>query len=203
VPFASLVLSLVITILFGIPAVAQDATPGATPVVAPAATPAVAAGATPTAGAAEILFVQSFTTGRLEPGAEAGAAILTLQGPVGETVYFSDRPERTAGTIALTQFLEILAQETAEPLNAALVIDRPEGDAVVVVELLDGTVDPAGTVIYDVLVLSESGAFGTDMTGTAELLTEVTGAMDFGSNHLFVDGACSPLDPRCCAVTCI
>ncbi len=67
-----------------------------------------------------------------------------------------------------------------------------------VVELLDGTVDPAGTVIYDVLVLSESGAFGTDMTGTAELLTEVTRAIDFGSNHLFVDGACNPWDPRGC-----
>ena len=67
-----------------------------------------------------------------------------------------------------------------------------------VVELLDGTVDPAGTVIYDVPVLSESGAFGTDMTGTAELITELTEAMDFGSNHLFVDGACSPWDPRGC-----
>jgi hypothetical protein len=181
------VLSLVVTILFGTSAAAQDATPGATPVAA-----------TPTAGAAEVLFVQSFTTGRLEPGADPGAAILTLQGPVGETVYFSDRPERTAGTIALTQFLEILAQETAEPLNAALVIDRPEGDAVVVVEVLGGTVDAAGTVTYDVVVLSDSGEFGTDMTGTAELLTEVTGAMDFGSNHLFVDGACSPWDPRGC-----
>ncbi len=194
VPTVPLALSLVVTILFGPPAMAQDATPGATPVVAPVAN---GADATPTAGAAEVLFVQSFTTGRLEPGAEPGAAILTLQGPVGETVYFSDRPERTAGTIALTEFLEVLAQEAADPLNAALVIDRPEGDAVVVVELLDGTVDASGTVIYDVLILSESGAFGTDMTGTAELLTEVTGAMDFGSNHLFVDGACSPLDPRC------
>jgi hypothetical protein len=190
VPCASLVLSLVVTILFGTSAAAQDATPGATPVAA--------AAATPTAGAAEILFVQSFTTGRLEPGAEPGAATLTLQGPVGETVYFSDRPERIAGTIALTQFLDILAQEAAEPLNAALVIDRPEGDAVVVVEVLGGTVDAAGTVTYDVIVLSDSGEFGTDMTGTAELLTEVTGAMDFGSNHLFVDGACSPWDPRGC-----
>ncbi len=110
VPCASLVLSLVVTILFGTPAAAQDAAPGATPVAAPAAIPVAAAAASPAAGAAEILFVQSFTTGRLEPGTEAGAAILTLQGFVGETIYFSDRPERTAGTIALTQFLEIMAQ---------------------------------------------------------------------------------------------
>ncbi|MGH2618719.1 MAG: hypothetical protein ACRDJC_26115, partial [Thermomicrobiales bacterium] len=147
---------------------------------------------------AEVLFVQSFTTGRLEPGGAAGAAVLTLQGPVGETVYFTDRPDRGAGTIALQQFLDVLAQQEAEPLNAALVIDRDEGDAVVIVELLAGTVDEAGTVTYDVRVLTDPAAHPTDMTGTAEPLTEITAMMDFGSSHLFVDGACSPLDPRGC-----
>ena len=38
------------------------------------------------------------------------------------------------------------------------------------------------------------------MTQTAELLPEITGAIDFGSSHLFVDSACyfNPLDPRRC-----
>lgn len=218
IPLASLVLALAGGILTGPVALAQDATPGATsagtpvvaaatpvaaspaaasPVGASAAIPDAAGAATPAAEAAEVLFVQSFTTGRLEPGAEPGAAVLTLQGPVGETVYFSDRPQRSAGTIALAQFLEVLAQDSADPLNAALVIDRAEGDAVVVVELLDGSVDAAGTVIYDVRVLAETASFHTDMTVTAEMLTELTGAIDFGSSHLFVDGACSPWDPRC------
>ena len=91
----------------------------------------------------------------MESGAKAGTARLTLHQPVGETVYFAERPNRVAGTVALEGFLQILAQEAADPLNAALVIDRPEGDAVVIVELLDGTVDAAGTVLYDVRVLAD------------------------------------------------
>lgn len=197
-PFAAVVLSLGISILFGTVAAAQDATPVASPSAAPGATPVAAPGATPTAAPLEVLFVQSFTVGRLEPAAEPGTATLTLQQPEGETVYFADRPNRVAGTVAFDQFLRLLTQETADPPNAALVIDRPEGDAVVIVELLDGTVDAAGTVTYDVRVLADPGTHPTDMTRTAALLPEVTGAIDFGSSHLFVDGACNHIiDPNC------
>lgn len=189
--FVSVVLSFVVTTLFSTGATAQEATPVAAPGTTPAATPSAAA---PLA----VLFVQSFTVGRLEPGAEPGTAILTLQQPVGETVYFADRPNRVAGAVALAEFLQVLEQEAADPLNAALVIDRPEGDAVVIVELLAGAVDEAGTVRYDVRVLADPGAHPTDMTRTAEALTEITGMMDFGSSHLFVDSACSPWDPRGC-----
>lgn len=196
-PLVQGVLSLVVTILLGTGAAAQETTPGATPSAAPGATPVAAAVATPSAAPVEVLFVQSFTVGRLAPGAEAGVATLTLQGPVGETIYFADRPNRGAGTVALEEFLQVLAQEAADPLNAALVIDRPEGDQVVVVEMLDGTVDASGTVTYDVRVLADPGQFETDMTSTAEPLVEITEAFDFGSSHLFVDGACSPWDPRC------
>jgi hypothetical protein len=81
-------------------------------------------------------------------------------------------------------------------LNAALVIDRPEGDAVVVVELLGGAVDAAGTVTYDVLVLDEPGAHPTDMTLTAAALTEIPEAVDFGASHLFIDNATLIHDPE-------
>ncbi len=174
-------LFLVATTLLGSAAAAQEATPMATPMAAPV----------------EVLFVQSFTAGRLEPAAELGTATLTLQGPVGETIYFADHPNRGAGAVALKQFLAVLTQAAADPLNAALVIDRPEGDAVVVVELVEGTVDAAGTVTYNVRVLADSGELDTDMTQTAEPLPEITAVIDFGSSHLFVDGSCNLGNPDC------
>jgi hypothetical protein len=178
--FVSVVLSLIAATLFGTGAVAQEATPGAVAVATPAATPAAAA-------LGEVLLAQAFTIGRLEPTGEPGAARLMLQGPEGETVYFGDRPSRRAGTVALEQILEVLAQPAAEPVTAALVIDQPEGDTVVIVELVSGTVDAAGTVTYDVRVLSDPSAHDTDMTQTARALTEIAAAFDFGDSHLFIN----------------
>ena len=171
----SVVLSLVVSVFLGSGAAAQEATQMVTPM------------ASPVAGAPlHALFVQSFTTGRLEPGAETGTATLTLQGPVGETVYFYDQPDRIAGAVASDAFWQVLGPETAKPLNAALVIDRPEGDEVIPLELVDGSADAAGTVTYTVRVLPDTSALGFDMTQSATPLTEVSGAFDFGSSHFFV-----------------
>jgi hypothetical protein len=171
----SVVLLLVGSVLFGSGAAAQEATPLATPM------------ASPVAGAPlHALFVQAFTTGRLEPGAEAGTATLTLLAPVGETVYFSDQPERIAGVVASDALWQVLGPETAKPLHAALILDRPAGDQVVALELVDGSADAAGTVTYTVRVLPDTSALGFDLTQSATPLTDVTDAFDFGPSHLFV-----------------
>ena len=185
--FVSLVsvgLFLAVALLSGASTAAQEATPGAIPPVAPL----------------EVLFVQSFGVGRLEPAAEPGTATLTLQQPVGETIYFADRPYRVAGTLVAEDFLQLLAQDVADPLNAALIFNQPEGDRVVILKLLDGTVDAAGTVRYDVRVLArpfgaypgDPSAYPTDMMRSAWLLSELTGMIDFGSSHLFIDSKCVP-----------
>jgi hypothetical protein len=169
------VLSLVVPVLLGSGAAAQEATPMATPM------------ASPVAGApSQALFVQAFTTGRLEPGTEAGTATLTLQAPVGETVYFYDQPDRIAGAVASDAMWQVLGPQTAKPLHGALILDRPEGDQVIFMELADGSVDAAGTVIYTIRVLPDSSAFGFDMSKSATPLAEVTGTFDFGPSHLFV-----------------
>lgn len=72
-------LSVVAVVTFGIgfgitrqSAVAQEATPGAE-----------------AAEMAEVLVVQSFAAGRLDPAGEPGRATLTLEPPVGDAVYLT------------------------------------------------------------------------------------------------------------------
>ena len=180
--FAPVVLSLVAALQLGA-ASAQDATPA----------PAEAA-------SARFLFVQTFTAGRLEPGAEAGAATLTLEQPAGQTIYFSEAPARVAGLATIEQYLEVLAAAKADPPNAALVIEAsdPDQDQVVIVELLRSTVDDAGAVTYDVRVLADPSALDFDLTLATQPLAELTEPIDFGTSHLFVDSGCSPMDPRDC-----
>lgn len=165
------VLSLFVAIAHDASVTAQDATPVASPV-----------GGAPEAA----LFVQAFTVGKLEPGAEAGMATLTLQGPEGETIYFRDQPGRAAGSVAFDNFVQILGGAAGSALPAAVVIDRPEGDQVVAFELMDGMIDASGTLTYTVR-LTDPSALSTDLSQTATPLTEVTAAMDIGPNHLFVD----------------
>lgn len=156
-------------------------------VAAQDATPAAQAAASPVAGAPPAaLFVQTFTVGKLEPGAEAGTATLTLQGPDGESVYFGDQPGRFAGAVAFDNFVQILGQAAGRPLPAAVIIDRPEGDQVIAFELTEGTVDASGTLTYTVQ-LTDPSALSTDLTQSAAPLTDVTSALDFGPSHLFVD----------------
>jgi hypothetical protein len=172
--------------LYGAGVAAQDATPGAA-VGQAVGTPGAEVAASPVAGApAAALFVQTFTVGKLEPGAEAGTATLTLQGPDGETVYFGDQPGRFAGAVAFDNFVQILGQAAGASLPAAVIIDRPEGDQVVALELTDGTIDASGTLTYTVR-LTDPSTLSTDLTQSAAPLTDVTSALDFGPSHLFVD----------------
>ncbi|MBA2470121.1 MAG: hypothetical protein H0V37_12010, partial [Chloroflexia bacterium] len=107
-------------------AAAQVGTPVATPVESPEA------------NRTYFLFVQTFSSGTLQPHAnDAEMYTLTLTGAAAQTVYFSDRPERIIGTVPTPQFLEGLGFTPTNPPNAALVAQTDAGEDIVVVELLN------------------------------------------------------------------
>jgi hypothetical protein len=167
------------------PATAQDATPVASPT------------ADPSAIHPEFLFLQSFASGTVAPkeGAE-GTYTLTLQHGLGQTVYFSDRPERIVGVVPTTTFLDGLGFSPHNPPNAALVIDSDEGAVdIAVVELSNPAYDEAtATATYDISVLQDYADVDLQFQQAPADLATI--AANFGSAHLFIDD-CDTLDIAC------
>ena len=172
-------------------AVAQDATPD------------------PLSDDATFLFVQSAASGTFaaNPGAGTPTAegtpvaggggdyLLTLEGHAGNTVYFSDRPERIFGSAPTQRFLDGLGFAPSNPPNAALVTNDENGNEdVLVVELLTPTYDADnGTITYGVNLLSdyEGGLdFVANRQGDEDL------APTFGTSSLFIDD-CPDTDVYC------
>ncbi len=149
--------------------------------------------------AVEILFVQSFATGAFVEGATgAGEYTLTLENGSGQTVYFSDRPERLVGSIADETFLDGRAFDPADPPNAALVAQTANGEDVLVVELFDPTHDAAsGAVTYTVRPLAgqpESAALASYATRQDDASLDAS----FGPVSLFIDDlTCGPDGASC------
>ncbi len=165
---------------------AQEATPvtGATPI----ATDQV-----------EVLFVQSFASGTLvENDANDGSFTLTLENGTGQTVYFSDRPDRIVGTLTDVQFLDGRAFDPADPPNAALVAKTADNEDILIVELSDPALDAtSGTVSYTVRVLKEPSQSVT-LASIATRQTDDTIGGDFGPVTLFIDQlACTPAGGGC------
>jgi hypothetical protein len=167
---------------------AQDAMP------APGATPA-AEGEDPV-----FMFVQTFASGRgdINPGAgtpvangvptPAGGApfLLTLEGHTGQTIYFSDRPDRIVGATPTGDFLDNLGFSAANPPNAALVAEFQTGQGVVVLQLLEPVYDPdTGTLTYG------AEGMGTYIGGGLEPVArdqvESRLPAEFGPAALFID----------------
>jgi hypothetical protein len=102
--------------------------------------------ATPTADTSDsvhpsFLFVQLAADGTWLPKTdEPDVYTLTLSGATGQTLYFSDRPERIVGTVGTDEFFDGLGFTPDNPPNAALVVKTPEGERdVLVIELLNPT----------------------------------------------------------------
>jgi hypothetical protein len=179
-------------------AAAQDATS------APGATPA-AEGEKPV-----FMFVQTFAAGRGEVNPAAGTPtadgtpvpaggarfLLTLEDHTGQTVYFSDRPDRIVGATPTGDFLDNLGFSVSNPPNAALVAEFQAGQGVVVLELIEPTYDPdTGTLTYGAEVLAGYG--GDNLTPVlAEQVNERLPA-DFGPTALFIDD-CPQVVSCCC-----
>ena len=180
---------------------AQDAGPEASPAASPA----------PTAGRVDFLFVQTAASGSFVPKAEAaGLYELTLREGAGQTVYFSDRPARFVGTVPTARFLRAagLGFATADPPNAALVVQTDDGEDTIVVELLNPSYDvPTGTVTYEARILAEYQ--GEGLASLAARQTDQVVPERFGPAALFIDSvsclaqgvACSGGD-QCCSSHC-
>ncbi len=146
------------------------------------------------------LFVQTFASGRGEvnPGAgtpavngtptPAGGAsfLLTLEGHTGQTIYFSDRPDRIVGASPTGEFLDGLGFGVENPPNAALVGEFRAGQGVVVLQLIEPMYDlDSGTVTYGAEVLE-----GFEGENLMPVLAEQVAARlpaEFGPAALFID----------------
>ncbi len=164
--------------------------------------PAAAQDATPAAGAVgekvEYLFVQSFESGAIAPKAgEDGTYTLTLEHGLGQTIYFSDRPERVVGASPTAAFLAGLGFPPDNPPNAALVVEAgPEDTDVAVLELFNPAYDAAThTATYEVKVLADWEQ--TLALGFAEQPKDLAAlAPAFGAAHLFIDD-CPDIQLNC------
>ena len=174
---------------------AQDATPDATGV-----------DATPAAGedaGSSFLFVQTASAGTFRTNPDAGKAaapgdgtptagvgadyLLTLENHTGETVYFSDRPERVFGQAPTQKFLDGLGFAQDNPPNAAIVAQTDGGEDVLVVELFDPAFDEkAGTLTYGANVLKGKQAVSGLAYAEAKQ-QDGTIAAEFNNASLFID----------------
>ena len=177
--------------VLGVPGLGRAAAKGA----APAGTPAVDGREDPV-----FLFVQTFASGsfRRNPGAGTPAAagtpppgggaayLLTLEGHHGETVYFSDRPDRIFGEAPTEDFLAGMGFSPANPPNAALVAQTDVADDVVVLELVTPTYDAAaGTLTYGAEILAEYR--GEGLAHVAAQRQDEALPETFGRASLFID----------------
>ena len=149
---------------------------------------------------ASFLFVQSAASGTFAPNPAPGTPavdgtavtgggadyLLTLEGHTGNTIYFSDRPERIFGESPTQQFLTGLGFTPDNPPNAALVTtDESGNEDILVVELLTPAYDAdAGTITYGVNILSDYEG-GLDFV--AQRQSDEDLAPSFGEASLFID----------------
>jgi hypothetical protein len=177
---------------------------------------AAAQDATPAAGAAGLaedkatLFVQTAAGGTFVrnpnagkplataaspvavPGASptpavGGQYLLTLTGHAGETIAFSDRPQRNFGEVKTTNFFKTMGFTPANPPNAALVADTPDqDDDVLLVELLNPNYDAGKqTLTYEANILS--GYQGEMLKPIASKQKDQQLAASFTTASLFID----------------
>jgi hypothetical protein len=120
------------------------------------------------------------------PPGGAASFLLTLEGHTGQTVYFSDRPDRIVGAVSTEAFLDGLGFAPANPPNAALVAEFARGQGVVVLELIEPAYTPeTGTVIYGAEVLEAYE--GENLTPVLAEQVAARLPADFGSAALFID----------------
>jgi hypothetical protein len=165
---------------------AQDATP--------------AAGASPEAGGTgpKMLFLQTYQSGTISPKeGDEGRYILSLESGGGQTVFFSDRPDRIVGTNPTPQFLEGLGFPDDNPPNAALVVETgPTDTDIAVVELYAPEYDPVSqSVTYEIEVLANWQA-ELEMDFSEAPTDLATFVPSFGAAQLFIDD-CPDADIEC------
>jgi hypothetical protein len=156
---------------------AHDATPEASPVALDTDT-------------TSFMFVQTFGAGSIDAATDGVETLLLVADHLaGQTLFFSDRPERIVGMVPTEAFLtggkdgEGLGFTPADPPNAALVL--PNGKTLVV-ELIDPQYDPAtGQVRYQLRVLEDVTQVDLHLESEMPTREEVVG--EFTAASLFID----------------
>jgi hypothetical protein len=140
------------------------------------------------------LFVQTAAGGTFLPNTlasptpgEHGTHLLTLAGHPGQTIGFSDRPQRNFGQLATSAFLDSLGFTPDNPPNAALVVSTPAGDDdILVLELLNPTYEAEGQLlIYEANILGEYA--GETLAPVADRQQDQSLADEFSHASLFID----------------
>lgn len=145
----------------------------------------------PTSSDGGLLFVLGAPAARLERDA-SGAGRLVLEDPSPGVTSFSDRPERSANTLALADFVAGWPGYgfAAVPPNAALVVEGgPDGADVAVFEIASPRLAD-GTLTFDVVPLA-----GTTTGGLRALAERADASLPsaLGPVSLFVDDAATPV----------
>lgn len=142
-----------------------------------------------TTGGPVTMFVQSFQSGSVaRTEGQEGRYTVTLEQGSGQTIYFSDRPDRIVGATPTGQFLEGLGFPEDNPPNAALIVETEPGETdIAVVELFNPMYDPTSHgVTYDVEVLANWGqSLEMKLSEAPTDLAEL--APTFGTAQLFID----------------
>jgi hypothetical protein len=134
----------------------------------------------------DLLFVQTFSSGSLIENGDDGYT-LTLEGSTGQTVYFSDRPERVVGKITDETFLDSRAFDPSDPPNAAIVAGTGDNEDILVVELTEPALDTTtGTISYTARVL-KSQPEGAQLADLAARQTDYSMAESLSQITLFID----------------
>lgn len=137
----------------------------------------------------QYLFVQSFRRGEISPVPGGGATFtLTLEEGLGQTIFFSNRPERHVGTTPTPEFLKGMPFKAENPPNAALVLEEQPGDIdIAVLELTNPHYDTeTNTATYDATPLKDYQS--TLEMGFQEAPTDPGKlASKFGTAHLLID----------------
>lgn len=105
----------------------------------------------------DFLFVQSFRQVSITANAGNGPGdhTIILEQGIGQTLYFSDRPERIVGASPTPDFLRGLGFSDNNPPNAAILLDAGNGtQEIAVVELFNPRYDEESqAATYDLQVL--------------------------------------------------
>lgn len=144
-----------------------------------------------------MLFVQTYQGGTITPKEGTDRYELVLERGFGQTIYFSDRPDRIVGTSDTPDFLEGLGFMENNPPNAAIVVETgPDTHDIAVIELFTPTYDPVTQgVTYEIVFLDnweESLEFGLTHAPTALPEMETS----FGAASLFIDD-CPDMEMHC------
>ena len=122
-----------------------------------------------------------------------------MHGHTGETIGFSDRPQRNFGEVPTPKFFTGLGFLPNNPPNAALVVDTPQQQgAVVLVELLDPQYDAASqTLTYEANLLHQYPNPKSDGLMALAAQAQSTAPASFTNVSLFIDDCPDSTNDTC------